>query len=173
VKKLLTRIKLRYHEGRGPTMTLAQADACPDWAPLWVCSEPVRVFEAAKTFEGHPVEMLNLGYGEDQYVKEKNPSVFQHKADLLLPIPQSRVVSKRDQDFLKIVHATVPQRVTDQFPRARLLAAPHFRVMHGKGFFSIVTSAYAEEVLKDPNAQKTEAVLRDLQARINGTWGDR
>lgn len=169
MKTLVNRLLLRYHEGKGPTMTLAQADATPDWAPLWVCVEPNLRFHCARTFDGHPVEMFRPWNGESSYKVEKNPSVVSQKADLLLAIPP-HLETDRSVQYLKIINASVPQCVSNLLPRARLLAAPQFRALHERGYFSIVTSAYAERFLEDPEAQKVVAVLRDLQSRANNNY---
>lgn len=184
MKQFLNRLQLLYHEGKGPTMTLAQADAAPAWAPLWIIAAPTKEFHAAATFAHRPPVHYYAECEHRLSSDEPNPTVVAQKADLLLSIPHTHAASaykyERSEeedgvvtvhqtcDYLKIIHAKIPQRISDHFPRARLLAAPHFRALHVEGYFSIVTSAYAEEFLKDPEAQKVAAVLRDLQARTHG-----
>lgn len=172
MKELLTRIKLRYHEGRGPTLTLQQADQAPQWVPLWVTCHAAEDFDTANTWHGKMPEIgqyYTLGNGP---IADAIDTRFTQKADLVMTIPYHKDAGGFATQRLVVSGSPVPQCLSNKIARDQILQAPDFRNLHTKGYFHIVTSSYATMLMGDPELQAVVTAMEEREQAMRAGFAN-
>lgn len=84
-------------------------------------------------------------------------------ADVLIGIPK---LNGSKVDTLRVPATWLPVCLTEQIPRAQLLASAEFRQSVSSGILILIDPAYAQEVLEQDGAVEEQARLRETEQRV-------